>query len=211
MYEKEFARILDASKNNSLTFFVGAGVSTSSHAPSWKELINEISDKIGRPRQENYSYDDYLKIPQMFYNENPKEYVKTVRKCIDVKTLEPNKAHKAMMKLSPASFITTNYDTLLEDTALYFCQNYVTVACNEDVPNISGDRYILKMHGDFKNKNFVLREDDYLNFDNNFKLIDTMAKSIFSTNTVVFIGYGLTDYNIKLIINWAKELSSRSE
>ena len=31
-------------------------------------------------------------------------------------------------------------------------------------------------------------------------------KSIFSTNTVVFIGYGLNDYNIKLILNWTKTL-----
>ena len=31
-------------------------------------------------------------------------------------------------------------------------------------------------------------------------------KSIFATNTVVFIGYGLNDYNIKLILNWTKTL-----
>jgi hypothetical protein len=48
------------------------------------------------------------------------------------------------------------------------------------------------MHGDLKKKNFVLKEDDYLNYSSNFKLIDTMVKSIFSTNTVVFIGYGLS-------------------
>ncbi len=37
-------------------------------------------------------------------------------------------------------------------------------------------------------------------------MIETLLKSIFSTNTVVFIGYRLGDYNIMLILNWAKEL-----
>ena len=47
----------------------------------------------------------------------------------------------------------------------------------------------MKLHGDLINKNFVLKEEDYLNYSDNFKLIETLAKSIFSTNTVVFIGY----------------------
>lgn len=47
MYEKELQRILTASQNNALTFFVGAGVSALSGAPTWKELIHAISDKKG--------------------------------------------------------------------------------------------------------------------------------------------------------------------
>ena len=47
MYEKELQRILTASQNNALTFFVGAGVSALSGAPTWKGLINAISDKKG--------------------------------------------------------------------------------------------------------------------------------------------------------------------
>lgn len=37
-------------------------------------------------------------------------------------------------------------------------------------------------------------------------MTETVLKSIFSMNTVVFIGYGLNDYNIKLVLNWAKTL-----
>ena len=47
MYEKELQRILTASQNNALTFFVGAGVSALSGAPTWKGLIHAISDKKG--------------------------------------------------------------------------------------------------------------------------------------------------------------------
>ena len=47
MYEEELKRILDASQNNALSFFVGAGVSALSKAPTWKGLINAICDKMG--------------------------------------------------------------------------------------------------------------------------------------------------------------------
>lgn len=51
---------------NALTFFVGAGVSALSGAPTWKALIHAISDKLGRTRKDEYSSDENLQIPQMF-------------------------------------------------------------------------------------------------------------------------------------------------
>ena len=35
MYEEAYKRIINASQNHSLSFFVGAGVSSLSGAPSW--------------------------------------------------------------------------------------------------------------------------------------------------------------------------------
>lgn len=67
MYEKELQRILDASQNNALTFFVGAGVSALSGGPTWKELIIAISEKLGQEPKKEFSSDEYLKIPQMLY------------------------------------------------------------------------------------------------------------------------------------------------
>lgn len=209
MYEQELQRILDASQNNALTFFVGAGVSALSGAPTWKELINAICDKLGRERKNEYASDEYLQIPQMYYyslGDNKEEYFKFIEAQLHSTDLLPNTVHREMLNLNLVSFITTNYDTLLEDAAVQYCQSFKVVSRDEDVSTIFGDRFILKLHGDFKNKNFVLKEEDYLNYSENFKLIETLVKSIFSTNTVVFIGYGLNDYNIKLILNWTKTL-----
>lgn len=208
MYEKELQRILDASQNNALTFFVGAGISALSGAPTWKGLIQAISDKLGQKRKDEYSSDEYLQIPQMYYYslEDKEEYYRFVKEQLHSSDLDPNTIHREMLNLNPASFITTNYDTLLEDAAVRHCQGFKVVSRDEDVPTIFGDRFILKLHGDFKYDNFVLKEEDYLNYSENFKLIETLVKSIFSTNTVVFIGYGLNDYNIKLILNWTKTL-----
>lgn len=80
------------------------------------------------------------------------------------------------------------------------------IASDDEVSEINGSRFILKVHGDLKHQNIVFKEEDYLSYSDNFKLIETLLKSIFSTNTVLFIGYGLNDYNIKLIMNWSKSL-----
>lgn len=192
MYEKELRRILDASQNNALTFFVGAGVSALSGAPTWKALIDAICDELGCEKKGSYSSEEYLQIPQMFYyslGENKTDYFKFVKEQLPEAGLQSNEIHRQMLNLNPVSFITTNYDTLLEDTAIQHCQSFKVVSSDEKVPTIFGDRFILKVHGDFEKNNFVLKEEDYLNYSEDFKLIETLTKSIFSTNTVVFIGY----------------------
>lgn len=209
MYEREFRRIVEASRKNSLTFFVGAGVSALSKAPSWSDLINDICPQIGHTSKESYSSDEYLRIPQIFYysiGQNNDAYYDFIQKHLSPFPLVPNAVHKELMNFNPSSFITTNFDELLEDAAIQYCQSFKSVACDSEVSSINGDRFILKVHGDVRHRNIVFREEDYLNYSENFKLIETLLKSIFSTNTVVFIGYGLNDYNIKLILNWAKTL-----
>ena len=115
MYEKELQRILTASQNNALTFFVGAGVSALSGAPTWKGLIHAISDRLGQARKDEYSSDEYLQIPQMFYyslGENKEEYYTFVKAQLHSSPMLPNVIHREMLNLNPVSFITTNYDTL---------------------------------------------------------------------------------------------------
>ena len=67
MYESEFKKIIEASQNHSLTFFVGAGVSALSNVPTWKGIIDTISKEMNYEVKDSYSSDEYLRIPQMFY------------------------------------------------------------------------------------------------------------------------------------------------
>lgn len=209
MYESEFKKIIEASQNHSLTFFVGAGVSALSNVPTWKQIIDMISNKMKYEIKDSYSSDEYLRIPQMFYyaiKKDNKKYYSLMQRCLDTTNCQPNEVHKKLLELNPSSFITTNFDDLLEKASVQHCQSFKTIACDSEVPCINGDKFILKVHGDIQHKNIVFKEEDYLNYSENFKLLETLLKSIFSTNTVVFIGYSLNDYNIKLILNWTKTL-----
>lgn len=209
MYENIFRRIIEASQNNSLTFFVGAGVSAVSGAPKWSDLIDAMCTELGLEPQKSYTSDDYLRVPQMYFysiNQDNDKYYSFITNYFSQKKLTPNIVHKMLLNFRPCSFITTNFDELLEEAAIQSAQGFKSIACDTEISSINGDRYILKLHGDLKHKNIVLKEEDYLNYSENFKLIETVLKSIFSMNTIVFIGYGLNDYNIKLILNWAKTL-----
>ena len=98
--------------------------------------------------------------------------------------------------------ITTNYDTLIEDEI----NNLQVVSKDEDLPYTSSNRMLIKMHGDFKNKNIVLKKSDYDNYEKNFQLISTLIKGLFTTNTILFIGYSYNDTNVQQIMNWIKEI-----
>ena len=69
------------------------------------------------------------------------------------------------MKMNPYHLITTNYDDLLEQTANLFGVNYSVINSDKKVAQVSTQRYILKVHGDFEENNFVLKEADYLNYE----------------------------------------------
>ena len=210
MYEEEFSQIASAAMNQSLTFFVGAGISALSGAPTWRALIDDIAKQLGVDYEKSDS-NEYLKLAQMFFYSLPPKsrisnYYEFIWKHLNTAKCIPNSMHKALLSFHPASFITTNFDDLIEDAAISNCLSYKVIAEDAEVPLIHADRFILKIHGDLKHKNIVFKEEDYLNYSENFKLIETLLKSIFSTNTIVFIGYGLNDYNIKLVLNWAKNL-----
>ena len=55
--------IYEASHNNDLVVFVGAGVSVNSGVPDWGQLINEFKRALPDSVQEEH---DYLKVAQLY-------------------------------------------------------------------------------------------------------------------------------------------------
>lgn len=207
--------ITDASRKGNLVFFVGAGVSRLSDYPSWSELVDRFYKRLyGVEKNENYSSDEFLRIPQIFYDvKGEKEYNKILKDVFDVEK-SPNPIHDKILAMSPTHIITTNYDNLLDTVCLKRGEYFSVISSEEDVASAKSSRYLLKVHGDFrrgyKGKNIVLKEEDYLNYEQNFPLISNIMKSIIATHTIVFIGYSLNDYNINLILNWVKKLQKDS-
>ncbi len=83
---------------------------------------------------------------------------------------------------------------------------YDVVSKDSDLPYTPNNKMLIKMHGDFNNKNIVFKEDDYLSYSQNFKLIETYIKSLFSTHTIMFVGYSLSDSDVQYIFQWVKDI-----
>ena len=86
MYRKLFEKIKTASKKKSLTFFVGAGISALSYAPTWKQLIEAICDEMQIEKKKDYTTDDYLRISQMFFYSIKKDKDKYYDFSVDLYT-----------------------------------------------------------------------------------------------------------------------------
>ena len=72
-------------------------------------------------------------------------------------------------------------------------------------------KYIIKMHGDVLHpETIVLKEKDYLDYSQNHVLIELFVKALLADHTILFLGYSLNDYNIKLIISWINYLRSQN-
>ena len=216
--------IKKAQENNQLIVFVGAGVSKNSNVPTWWELIKIIADKIGYDRcdfckkrkeicpetdcEERYAFtqDEFLRIPEYYYqkdtSDNNTEYYNLIQNTLSSGKMS-NSIDDEIFNLLPHHIITTNYDSLLEDSANLNAQLYTVVSQDSDLLSKSNERYIIKMHGDLKVPNsIVLKESDYLDYEQKHTLISTFIRSLLVNHTFVFLGYSLNDYNLNLIIGW---------
>ena len=220
--------IREKAENNKLIVFVGAGVSRNVEGmPSWYALVKAMADAIhyskcdyckhrngceGNCRlQEEYSSDEFLKIPQYVYNQDPELYYKILAGQIKEVT-EDAPLSKAIFDINPTHIITTNYDTLLESSKSELREQYQVIVRDKDLLDSTKNKYIIKMHGDLHDTStIVLKEQDYLNYSQNRVLIELFIKSLLTDHVVLFLGYSLNDYNIKQIISWLNYMRSQND
>jgi len=197
--EQDIRFLAEELEKGKLVVFVGAGVSKNSGLPDWKELIKDYAEYRGI---KEFTSKEYLTIPEeVFERYGSLKYYEIAEKRFSGKYF-PNSIHKILKEMDLTYIITTNYDTLIEDEI----KNLQVVSKDEDLPYTSSNRMLIKMHGDFKNKNIVLKKSDYDNYEKNFPLISTFIKGLFTTNTILFIGYSYNDVNVQQIMNWIKEI-----
>jgi hypothetical protein len=205
---KFLSDIKEDSQNDKLTFFIGSGVSRNSGMPSWESVIKEFAKDLGI---EHFSNDDYLDIPEKYYNKFGRlEYNKKLYSLLNIPAQNID-IQKKLYKLNPSYIITTNWDELLENASNEVENSEYSVVSNDnELSKIDNSKLIIKMHGCITNlfndeNSIVMKYSDYLNYFKNFPLIDIYVKSIFSTKRVMFLGYSLSDKNVQEIMQYVKQ------
>lgn len=100
--------------------------------------------------------------------------------------------------------ITTNYDTLIEDS--YSSNNNGSlkryIGQEGFFDNTSGSAELFKIHGCCTNPDsIVINSSDYERFDKNSILISAKILSSLITSPIIFLGYSLSDANVRKIIS----------
>lgn len=205
----DIIKIQKAIREKTLVVFVGAGVSANSGVPTWGALIDKISKEL--KIEKDIPQNEYLKIAQYYYNDNPKSFQDNIKNFLDGEW-QPNSINEYLFKeFMPKYFVTTNYDDLLEKTSNKLSMPYSIIAQDKDIPRIGNNNAIIKMHGDFKYKNIVLKEDDYIKYSENYRLMEVFIKSLFATNTVLFVGFSADDPNVNQIYSWVNNILQQNQ
>lgn len=206
IYDETRRIIKKAKADNRLVIFVGAGASIDSGMPSWSQAVKQIAARL--PLTYKDASCDLLKIPQFYYNSRgKKEYTQLMREVfLYEQPLKTTLLHKKIIECQAETIITTNYDNLIEQASEENAEVRYVISKDHDLPYKNTSRELIKMHGDFENDNFVLKEDDYLQYSNNFRLIETYIKSLIGSKVVLIVGYSLNDPDVKQILTWTKDV-----
>lgn len=203
-YSEDFRFLNKSMLNNELVVFVGAGVSMGSGLPSWNKLVEEIQNRLGIT---DTSFSDNTIIPQLYYNSRgKKDYNELIHELLYKPNAVPNDIHNCLVKINPRYIITTNYDNLIEQA---FNESGIfldVIEKDSNLPYAHTEHMLIKMHGGFKYDNYVLKEDDYLNYTNNFTLISSYIKALFARYTILFVGYSYNDPDTKQLFSWVRNI-----
>ncbi len=198
-----------------LVIFVGAGVSKNSGLPSWGQIVQAFAREIQYPMEGRLATEEYIRIPQYYYCMDESEghcaYYSLLSSMIP-QTCQPNLLDYLIVTLRPKHIVTTNFDTLLDQIA----RDYQVVREDRDLLTGISSHYLLKLHGDIRQpEKMVFKEDDYLQYSETHKLMETFMKYLLIGHVFLFVGYSLNDYNLKTFVSWidniAKEMHVKKE
>lgn len=125
-----------------------------------------------------------------------KIYIADLLKNTDFKT-EKKEELSAFTKIRKniSSIITTNYDNFIEEVFTF------KPLIGNDILLSNPYGSVYKIHGCVtKPSSIIITSKDYEAFENKYELIRAQLLSLFIHNPIIFIGYNLSDNNIKSIL-----------
>lgn len=194
----------DALEEGRLAVFVGAGASQAENRnyPLWKDICNQLKEELCDIEEL-----DFLKLAQRYEIEFGRDRLVSKLRDSFVKRGKTDLFEK-ILDLNPHCIITTNWDNLFNHAAEKNPSFWNVIVDDAELVGFHNEQKIIKMHGDFNHSNIVFTENDYLNYEDNFPLIETYIKSILATHVVLFMGYSFNDPDLKQILNWINKKSN---
>ncbi len=195
-----------AIKSKNIILFIGAGISATLGLPTWSELINHVAEEMGYDSEIFKQYGDNLMLAEYYkikYNR-----IGRLRSWMDInwnvspENISNSKIYEAIVKLNFPLIYTTNYDQCLEKAYDYWKVKYKKIIGVEDLVGLDSNvTQIVKFHGDTElDESIVLTESSYFERLDFESPLDIKLRSDMLGKSILFIGYSLSDINIRLLI-----------
>lgn len=186
--------------NRKAAIFAGAGLSSGSGCPSWKDLLDDLAKRIGL---DVYKENDLTEVAQYIKNETGRVNINNAIANIVNNDIEINENIKILTMLPISTYRTTNYDNLLEEGLKEAHRHYDVKFKSIQIPIVKDDceAVIYKMHGDASSSDTaVITKDDYAFYNTNYPLFREMLQISLATRTFLFIGFSFEDPNLEFIL-----------
>jgi len=198
--------LLSALRQRQVLLFVGAGASRDLGLPSWRDLVAEMARELGYDPSVFEGHGDYLELAE--YYRIKKTDLGQLRSWMD-RTWHTSKArvdssriHNAIVDLDLSTIYTTNYDRWLEIAFSRRGKRVAKIANVRDLTKIrEGVTQIVKFHGDLDDDgSLILTETSYFERLAFESPLDIKLRSDSIGNTILFVGYSLSDINIRYLL-----------
>jgi len=198
----------EAIRKKQAILFAGAGVSAVLGAPTWGQLIDHIGEELGfdadvfRSLSTNYlTLAEYYKIERG--NIGPlRSWMDKSWNFSDQK-IKDSRVHQLIVDLDFSTIYTTNYDSNIERAFELRDKSVRKIVDVKDFLSVEYDeRQVIKLHGDFESdESIVLTETDYFNRLSFESPLDIRLRSDVLARPVLFIGYSLSDINVRMLLH----------
>lgn len=199
--------------------FLGAGVSKNSRndagrAPrNWHEFLSGAAERLGNVSDKKLSKRllrerDYLTACEVIKDSmGDEEFISHVESEYLTPGYKSAEIHELIFKLDARIVLTPNFDKIYETYAGNVSEGTVKVKhyYADDVASVirgrKTDRIIIKMHGTIDEPNkLIFSRKDYVSARSHNRDFYSLLDSLIMTHTFLFVGCGLDDPDIKLLL-----------
>jgi hypothetical protein len=200
--------LVTAVKERQAILFAGAGLSMSVGLPSWDEFIARMAEELGLDLDDALDHRTSYHMLAQYYRIKQGS-IGPLRSWMDrhwqvlEDQVRSSKMHQLVVELNFPIIYTTNYDRNIEMAFAAKQRDHVKVANARDIAKTrEGVTQIVKFHGDFDDDDsLVITETDYFNRLAFEAPLDIKFRADALGKTVLFVGYSMTDMNIRLLLH----------
>jgi SIR2-like domain len=183
----------------------------SKHPPDWKEFLLTSADRLtAAPKaaaKKLVKVGEYLSACEIIKTHLRTDWPRCVELAFGAQRLEPGDLHTQIFALDLPIVITTNFDKVYESAASRLSLSTVKVKTYRDkdlalfAKGDTRSRVLLKVHGSIDDiGSMVFTRSDYIKLRNENPLFQRVLLSLAVTNTFIFIGCGLRDPDLVLML-----------